>query len=397
MNDSLDLFVFADALGWRIAEENSVLTDLLPHRAPCETVFGYSSTCDPTILTGVSPREHGHFSFFVKARGASPFKKLKPFSVLPHRIAGHHRVRNQVSKRLAKRLGYTGYFMLYSVPFSKLPFLEYTEKHDIYQPGGIIGGQRTIFEHWEESGRPWFRSDWRRSDIENIAQAGEQIDRGEIELAYLFTSGLDAVMHAHGTSGKAVTDALSTLEGQIHDLHERATKRYRDVRIHVFSDHGMADTRQASGMMRRWESLGLRYGKDYVAVWDSTMARFWFENDSVRKRATSWLSEQKDGRIVADRELAAWGCDFPDQRYGELFYLLPAGTIFAPSHMNLGFVNGMHGYDPAHEDSTASWLTNSPSANAPRLQDIFAVMKDASKGATSSPPHSSDPPMAATV
>ncbi len=27
------------------------LADILPHRQKCQTVFGYSSTCDPTILT----------------------------------------------------------------------------------------------------------------------------------------------------------------------------------------------------------------------------------------------------------------------------------------------------------------------------------------------------------
>jgi hypothetical protein len=131
--------------------------------------------------------------------------------------------------------------------------------------------------------------------------------------------------------------------------------------------------------MHRFESLGLRYGSDYVAVWDSTMARFWFENEDARARISNWLAKQPDGSIVADEQLAAWGCDFPDRRYGELFYLLPAGTIFAPSHMNLGFVNGMHGYDPTHEDSAAAWLTNVPDARAPRLQDIFGVMRQAAQ------------------
>ena len=40
---TLDLFVFADALGWKIAQERSFLRDLLPHRTEVETLLG-----DPT-------------------------------------------------------------------------------------------------------------------------------------------------------------------------------------------------------------------------------------------------------------------------------------------------------------------------------------------------------------
>ncbi len=377
MTDSLDLFVFADALGWRIVEENGVLVDLLPHRAPCETVFGYSSTCDPTILTGAAPRDHGHFSFFVKADAERPFRSLAPLRLLPHRVAGHHRVRHHLSKLLARRLGYTGYFMLYSVPFAALAHLDYTEKRDIYQPGGIIGGQPTIFERWSAAGIPWHRSDWRRPDAENIAEAAATIDRGEARLLYLFTSSLDATMHAHGTRGPEVEAALRRFETDVRDLYHRARRRYRDVRVHVFSDHGMADTERASDLMPRFAKAHreLGYGTDYLAVWDSTMARFWFGSEGARQQVTSWLDAQPDGRIVAEGELRAWGCDFPDRRYGELFYLLPAGTILAPSFMNLGFVRGMHGYDPAHPDSAAAHLTNAgPDELAPRLADLYGIM-----------------------
>ena len=64
MKARIDIFVFADALGWEIASRRGFAGDLLPVRNRCETLLGYSSTCDPTILTGTLPFEHGHFSFF---------------------------------------------------------------------------------------------------------------------------------------------------------------------------------------------------------------------------------------------------------------------------------------------------------------------------------------------
>ena len=137
----VDLFVFADALGWQQVERRAFLADLLPHRAKCDTLLGYSCTCDPSILTGALPAEHGHFSFFVFDPAKSPFRAARWLGWLPELLAGHHRVRNRVSRWWQKRLGYTGYFQLYSVPFRRLPHLDYTEKRDIYRPGGILGGQ----------------------------------------------------------------------------------------------------------------------------------------------------------------------------------------------------------------------------------------------------------------
>ena len=72
----LTLAVFIDAYGWRVAERHPLLQGELSERRPLETVFGYSSSCDPTILTGTMPREHGHFTFFRYAPDASPFKSL---------------------------------------------------------------------------------------------------------------------------------------------------------------------------------------------------------------------------------------------------------------------------------------------------------------------------------
>ena len=378
MKPRIDIFVFADALGWAIASRRRFAENLLPVRNRCETLLGYSSTCDPTILTGAIPSEHRHFSFFVKAApNASPFANLRPLGILPEIIAGHHRIRNKVSKFIARRQGYTGYFQLYSVPFSKLPYLDYSEKKDIYEPGGITGGQPTIFQHWQQSGKPWVRSDWRLSDPDNIAHARREIEKGQVELLYLFTARLDAVMHKHGVDHPEVDAAFAQFEANLKSLADLASRHYRDVRIHLFSDHGMADTHVCSDLLPRWEKLGLKYGRDYIAVWDSTMARFWFLDESARRTATAWLSEQPDGEILTDERLAGYGCLFPDRKYGELFYLLPSGSLFVPSFLNQRKVTAMHGYAPEHPDSAAAWLSNADTLPVTALPGIFPVMQAA--------------------
>lgn len=377
MKARIDIFIFADALGWELASRRGFAEDLLPVRNRCETLLGYSSTCDPTILTGAIPSDHGHFSFFVKARSGSPFENLRPLGVLPELIAGHHRIRNKVSKFIARRQGYTGYFQLYSVPFSKLPFLDYTEKKDIYEPGGIVGGQPTIFQYWHHCGKPWVRSDWRLSDADNIDHARAKIERGNVELVYLFTARLDAVMHKYGTDHPEVEAAFAQFAANLRSLADLASRHYHDVRLHLFSDHGMADVTVCSDLLRRWEKLGLNYGRDYIAVWDSTMARFWFHDEAVRATATAWLAEQPDGEILTDERLAGYGCLFPDRKYGELFYLLPSGSLFVPSFLNQRKVTAMHGYAPEYSTSAAAWLSNVETLPVATLMDIFPVMQAA--------------------
>ncbi len=380
MSRSLDLFIFVDALGWKQAQARGFLADLLPERSECRTVFGYSSTCDPTILTGCMPDEHDHFSCFVKARSERPFAKLGLLGFLPHRLVGWHRVRHHVSRFVARSKGYSGYFQLYSVPFSKLPHLDYTEKRDIYGSGGILGGQEPIFAEWARAERAWVRSDWRCGDDENICAIRSEIEKGDIELGYLFTAKPDAIMHRYGTTGPEVDAGFENLEGKIRDLFELASRRYDEVRFYVFGDHGMSDTTEVSELMPRWDKeLGGKYGRDYVAVWDSTMARFWFEDAEFKGEAVDWLSGQKDGRIVEDEQLKQWRCWWDDGRYGELFYLLPPGSIFAPSFMNQGFVAGMHGYEPEHEDCSAAWLTNAEGCGVTGLEDIYSVMQGAAE------------------
>lgn len=378
MKARVDLFVFADALGWELVSKRSFASGLLPIRNRCETLLGYSSTCDPTILTGTLPKDHGHFSFFVKAQGqeTSPFRQLGWLGFLPEIVAGHHRIRNKVSKFIAARQGYTGYFQLYSVPFSKLPYLDYTEKRDIYEPGGINGGQTTIFQHWQQSGKSWCRSDWRLDDESNVAHARRELEKGEVELLYLFTAKLDATMHRYGTNHPQVDAAFDRFASNLRSLADTAAKHYREVRIHVFSDHGMADVHTCSDLLPRWNrELKLRFGVDYTAVWDSTMARFWFHNGAARDKATVWLSSQPDGMLLSDGQLDAYGCLFPNRKYGELFYLLPSGSLFVPSFLNQRKVTAMHGYAPEHPDSAAAWLSNVETPPVLALQDIFPVMK----------------------
>lgn len=89
------LYIFIDALGWELAERYHFCADFLPCRYDVVTQLGYSAGAVPTILTGKTPPEHGHFSFFYYDPHHSPFRFLKylPSFLLPDIIFSRHRIR----------------------------------------------------------------------------------------------------------------------------------------------------------------------------------------------------------------------------------------------------------------------------------------------------------------
>ena len=373
--ERLSLFVFIDAFGWEILRGQEFLADVLAARSPLQTVFGYSSTCDPTILTGLAPRDHGHFSFFCYDPAASPFGLCRYLRFLPKSVTRRGRVRRLLSRALRWWHGYTGYFQIYNMPFDKLPLFDYSEKRDLYMPGGINSGALTVFDHLRSSGAPFLLSDWRASEERNLAALEQGLERGEARFGYVYLAAMDAVLHAHGARSKAGAEKIAWYERRLWRVLDIAAKSYQETRLFVFSDHGMTDVRDTCDLMARINALDLVFGRDYAACYDSTMARFWLLNDKARPAIEAALAQEPKGDILSDAKLAEYGCDFPDRRYGDLFFLMKPGVLLCPSFMGETRLAGMHGYAPEDKDSVAMFATNVRLERPPaRLADMFGLM-----------------------
>ena len=142
--NELSLFVFIDALGWEIFSEHGLCEKDWQTAGPLESVLGYSCTCDPTILTGEMPDRHRHFSFFFKQADASPFAGSPVSNGCP--IVSSTGTSSPPPQQADRQLhGYDGYFQLYETPFEVLPYFDYMEKRDIYQPAAFLAvNQRSL-------------------------------------------------------------------------------------------------------------------------------------------------------------------------------------------------------------------------------------------------------------
>lgn len=369
------LFVFIDAFGWELLKALPFLDDVLVHKQPLGSIFGYSSTCDPTILTGLLPRDHGHFSFFYYDPAKSPFRAMKALGVLPRSITGRGRVRHWMSRLIKKFYGYTGYFQIYAVPFDRIGMMDYSEKRDIYERDGINSGARTIFDELRDRKVPFHMSDWRAGERTNLDSLAKALGEGQIRFAYLYMAAMDAILHADGKDSQRVRDKIKWYEAEIRRLLEIARRRYDDVALYIFSDHGMTDITDLCDLKGAIEKTGFRFGTDYAAVYDSTMARFWFLRPGAREKIEECLRQEKRGHIMPPEEMHEFGCDFPDKRYGELFFLLDPGVLLCPSDMGEKPIKGMHGYTPRHADTFAMYASSEKLLAPPqRLDDMHRLM-----------------------
>ncbi len=374
-SEKLSVVIFIDALGWEVLKGRRFLEEELPYRRKLKSVFGFSSACIPSILTGLMPREHNHWSFFYYSPKTSPFKPLKFLKLFPGSLVNRGRVRNLISKMVKKFYGYTGYFQLYNIPFKHVDLFDYCEKNDLFVPGGMNRGSN-IFEHLEKAGIPYHVSDWRDTEENNLESVNNDISQGAIRFALLYMADMDALLHNVGKESSQVDDKLAWYETRIRKLLKVANEHYKQVNLFICSDHGMATVHTHVDLMQKIESLGLEFGKDYTATYDSTMGRFWFHTAGSREQVAEMLERVSEGRILSDDELKRLGCDFDNHQYGELIFLMNPGVIVVPSHMGEKPITGMHGYHPDDADSDASLLANvEPPAEIQAIPDMFRLMR----------------------
>ena len=373
--ETLSMVIFIDALGWEVLKGRKFLEDEMPHRQKLRSVFGFSSACVPSILTGRTPREHLHWSYFFYNKETSPFRALKPLSWLPKALTERGRVRHLISRVVGRVLGFTGYFQLYNLPFQHAGLFDHCEKNDIFKPGGMNRGDN-IFDLLERNKVSYHVSDWHDGEEANLQACEQAILNDDIEFAFLYMASMDGLLHQVGKESDQVDTKLAWYEDKLRDLLSTAREQFDDVRVFICSDHGMATVKQDIDMMSHIQALPLEYGKDYVAVYDSTMARFWFKNDLAKSMISEKLTQLDFGKTLSKPELEALGCDFEGDQFGELIFLLDPGSIIVPSHMGLKTITGMHGYHPDHEDSDAALLSNvSTPVPLESITDIFHLMR----------------------
>jgi hypothetical protein len=379
----LPLFVFVDACGWEIIKDHSFAKAHAPERRKLRSVFGYSSACIPSILSGRWPVEHRNWCYFVYDPPNSPFRFLRHLRWLPRALTSRRFFRHRLSRLLKVHLKFRGYFDLYNIPFEYISLFDFSEKKNPLQPKGLNSGPN-IFDFMQERGIAWNVSDPKLGERQNLDSMLADIRSERIDFGFLYWPDLDGLLHRVGNDSPAVPAKLDAYEPWIAELKTCAREHYGEVQLTIFSDHGMANCDRLIDLKARVETLGLRMGLDYAMVYDSTMARFWFFNERARSLVTECLAGVKEGRILPDTELRDLGALFPDRYFGELIFLVEEGVLIVPSHMGERPIRAMHGYHPDARHSDASLLTNYsiPTDTVTAIPHTYGLMADQAERAS---------------
>lgn len=379
----LAIFALIDALGWRYASERGFLGSSLGYRRRLRTVLGFSSAAIPTILTGVAPERHGHWNLLYRDPAGSPFRWLRPLRFLPDRAVNNRYARRALTELGRRALGLGRGFEC-SVSPRALGWFNWTEKSDIYAAGGIAGA-KSFFDRLAESGIAHRVYTYRRaSDAEILRQAARDVAARRASVFFLYLSELDLLLHNHANDPGAWGAALARYETELEALFGLALDRDSGAALAVFSDHGMTPVRHHVALAGEIRKLGLRMPGDYLAVYDSTMARFWFSTSRARRAIIARLDAIPGGRILENAELQRLGVFFPDGRHGDLIFLLDPGHLLADGDFHaMGWKPaGMHGYHPDDPDSYGVFLSNcAPSEPIRELADVHGFLCETAFGA----------------
>lgn len=375
----LSIFVLIDALGWKYLEGRDFLNDVLTYRRPLRTVLGFSSGAIPTMLTGVYPSQHGHWNLFYFDPQGSPFRWLKPARFLPNALV-NNRVTRKIMKELGRRLLGMGPLFDCIVNPKFLPWFNYVEKKNIYERGGITGAS-SIFDELARREIPHrIYSYHHQTDAEILAQSIDDIRSQAASFFFLYLSEMDMFLHMHCKEAEEIEKRLRWYAGALREVWRAAQQIDPDATITVVSDHGMTPVQHHYDIVQEVEALGLKMPDDYLAVYDSTMARFWFFDDAAREAIRTRLEKLPCGRILHDDELRRLGILFPDRRFGELIFLVHPGWLFSESDFNgKGWMpNGMHGYDPQDSYSDGIFLSSDePPVPVFTIADVYPCMQSA--------------------
>ena len=374
----VEVFMFVDALGWEIVNRFDFLSKELPCRFPVRMQFGYSCTAIPTILSGRRPQEHGHLSFFYYDKEGSPFGifRFLPLSNHPRAIWNRGRVRGWISRlfRILKR--YTGYFQLYQMPFNRLKYFNYCEKKDLFVPDGLAPVPN-LADLLSQSGLRYHIADWRMKDEKNLTLAEHLLAEGENEFYFIYVAELDGLLHFQVMNPDAIRKKLEFYTEHVRKMLDTLRGSGQDFSFTIFSDHGMTPLSGTVDMKKAVESLGLAFGRDYAACYDSTMFRVWFLQPGSKEKIMGAVNPKTfPGHYLSLDEKKHYGVDFADHKYGDEIFLMDPGIQIAPSDMGTNPLPGMHGFLPEDRDSTAVILSTSEVKQPEEVADYFNIMKE---------------------
>src|SRR5208337_697602 len=147
---------------------------------------------------------------------------------------------------------------------------------NIYDREGITGAP-SIFDQLAKRGVPYrVYSYHHATDAEILQQAETDLSSGQARFYFLYLSEMDLFLHHHCSEPGVVEEKIHWYEHRLRKLMTSARAIDPQATLALLSDHGMTPVKHHFDLLGAIEKLNLSMPEDYLAVYDSTMVRFWF-------------------------------------------------------------------------------------------------------------------------
>lgn len=365
------LVVFIDAFGPDQLDRLAEFFEFLPYKKALHGILGYSSGALPTILTGTTAEEHGRMCLFSarKTGETSVLRPLKWLGLLPKIVHERSQVRRVAEKMITKAAGLEGYVALHKVPPELFEWLDMPERDDMFQARDI-GGVPTFLADARDAGLAVYSAPWQLPEEQRWNHSFAALKAEKPDLAFLYATALDGIMHQEGPTGPQSVDAAERIASNIEIARDIMSANGANLTTLVVGDHGMAAVEQTLDPRK----MLARVGEMRLFV-DSTMIRAWGTDSELSRLRLEIEKENWPGTWLQGDKLNSRKVPKNDV-FGRALYLLEQGCLFAPSFLG-GRMAGMHGYDTTCDCSKAALASDRPiDDDVTGIDDIASVVRN---------------------
>lgn len=338
-----------------------------------------SFSLHPAWFAGVYPNDSAKWGYYYSPR-TSPFTFLKPLSPIAKRSTTVNKMCNVATGKL---FHFSGTLALY-LPMDVACYFDFSDKNAPWDPNYLT--QTTLFDILRKNNLEWLfigSPGSNQSTHMILRRFSERISQ-KISFLWLHFAEVDWMSHEFGPRSSEAWKSLNEVDLAICEVVKKLNENFKDVHLLVFGDHGMVTTKATVDIEVKLRKTGLKPCRDYLFFLGATMARFWFNADSSRSMIQETLNQTPYGRILEEKELADYGCNFNDLRYGDTIWVANEGTIISPNFYNGSNIpKGMHGFTPNSKNSHAAFLMKSSIIseslklkNPRKLVDLFPTILD---------------------
>ena len=337
-------------------ENTPFLADIaLKGRYYSQLVPGYGFCERTEILVGKEPLESDYFTAIGRSRLRSPYRnQITLFSILGKL---EEIINLEIFSKVLRRLLWAvlknlrGSFFPLNIPLKDLPNLCLTEdgtdsliehsQNSLYFLSKPVYFDSTTSLNHQEKGTDESRLN---SVIKNLA--------GPFNFFPIYVSALDKVGHEFGPNSDEVKIELLKLDHQLKNFYGQVISMNPSATIIFCGDHGMSEVKKKvdiSNIVTLLQDKG-ELSRDLEIFLDSTLARFWFNDNNISEKNTlkKFLETSLEdvGLFIDRREYASYGIPDSDL-YGDCMWICNDGVLIAPDYFNSNkSIKGMHGYRP---------------------------------------------------